>query len=226
MWPEETGAARSAVGFMLPMLCLMDLVAFLLYRKHIRWDRINPMIPGSIVGVALASVLFISDTHAILRVSDEALRIAIGVLGLIFVAWHAAGSWIRKHLETAHVPGRKLCFGYGVAAGVCSSLAHAAGPLMQMVLLPQKLPKMQFVATMVTYFFLLNWIKMIPFSLMGRIHEQNLMLGSIMLPVIPLGVLTGFAFVRITHQKYFITLVYCALAVTSFFLILNGISSP
>jgi uncharacterized membrane protein YfcA len=225
MWPEETGAARAAVGFMLPMLCLMDLAAFVLYRKYVRWDRIKPMIPGSIAGVALASILFISEKYAVLHVSDEALRIAIGVLGLGFVGWHAAGSWIRRHLETAHIPSTKLCFGYGIVAGICSSLAHAAGPLMQMVLLPQRLPKMQFVATMVAYFFFLNWIKMIPFTFMGRIHEQNLTLGLLMLPVIPIGVLTGFALVRITHQKFFITLVYCALAVTSTFLILNGIRS-
>lgn len=223
MWPTETGAAREAVGFMLPLLCTMDLVGVVLYRKHIRWDRIRPMLPGTLIGVAFAALFFISDTHALLHVTDAVLRIAIGVLGLLFVAWHAAGTWIRRHLETAHTPGNKACFGYGVVAGITSSLAHSAAPIMQMVLLPQKLPKMQFVATMVAYFFLLNWIKMIPFSLMGRIQEHNLILGFLMLPVIPLGVLTGFFLVRITRQQYFVTLVYCALAVTSLFLIFNGI---
>jgi uncharacterized protein len=181
------------------------------------------MIPGSILGVALAAALFISEQHALIHVTDAALRIAIGGLGLFFVAWHAASSWIRKHLVDARVPGKAACTGYGMIAGITSSLAHAAGPVMQMVLLPQKLGKKEFVATMTGYFLFLNLTKMIPFSLMGRIQPEYLRLGLLMLPVIPLGVLSGFALNRITRPDHFNALVYCGLAVASFFLILNGI---
>lgn len=223
MWPEQTGAARAAVAFLLPMLCLMDIVSAVLYRTHIQWTRIRTMIPGSMVGVALAAALFISDQHALIHVTDAALRIAIGVLGLIFVVWHLANKWIRRHLAQAHVPGKQACFGYGMVAGITSSLAHAAGPVMQMVLLPQKLPKQEFAATMIGYFLFLNLLKMVPFSLMGRIQPQNLSLGLLMLPVIPLGVFSGFALMRVTRQHHYVALIYCALAVASFFLILNGL---
>ncbi len=223
MWPAQAGAARAAVGFMLPLLCLMDMASVSLYRKHVQWKRIRRMIPGSIIGVAIASALFISEQHALMHVTDAALRIAIGGLGLFFVAWHAASAWIRKHLTQAQAPGHAACLGYGAIAGITSSLAHAAGPVMQMVLLPQKLPKREFVATMTGYFLILNSIKMVPFSLMGRIQEHYLQLGLIMLPVIPLGVLSGFFLNRITRPEHFNLLVYCALAVASFFLIVNGI---
>ncbi len=223
MWPAEAGAARAAVGFMLPLLCLMDMASVSLYRKHVQWKRIWRMIPGSVIGVALAAALFISEQHAIIHVTDAALRIAIGGLGLFFVAWHAASAWIRKHLAEASAPGHAACAGYGVVAGITSSLAHAAGPVMQMVLLPQKLPKQQFVATMTGYFLLLNSIKMVPFSLMGRIQAEYLQLAILMLPVIPIGVLSGFGLNKITRPDHFNVLVYCALGVASFFLILNGI---
>lgn len=225
MWPAEAGAARAAVGFMLPLLCLMDIASVTLYRKHVQWARIWRMIPGSIVGVALAAALFISEQHALIQVTDAALRIAIGGLGLFFVVWHAASAWIRKHLIDARVPGNAACTGYGVIAGVTSSLAHAAGPVMQMVLLPQKLGKREFVATMTGYFLLLNTMKMVPFSMMGRIQSEYLVLGLVMLPIIPLGVLSGFGLNRITRPDHFNRLVYCALAVASFFLILNGIQN-
>jgi len=225
MWPAQGGAARAAVGFMLPLLCLMDMISIALYRKQVLWNRIYRMIPGSILGVALAAALFISEQHAVIHVTDAALRIAIGGLGLFFVAWHAARAWIRKHLSQARVPGNVACLGYGAVAGITSSLAHAAGPVMQMVLLPQKLPKLEFVATMTGYFLILNLIKMIPFSLMGRIQLQYLQLALLMLPVIPLGVLSGFALNRVTRPDHFNILVYCALAVASFFLIVNGVRS-
>lgn len=225
MWPAQAGAARAAVGFMMPLLCLMDVVSVSLYRKHVQWKRIKRMIPGSIAGVTLAAALFISEQHAVIHVTDAALRIAIGALGMFFVAWHAASAWIRKHLAQAREPGNAACFGYGVIAGITSSLAHAAGPVMQMVLLPQKLPKRAFVATMTGYFLILNSMKMIPFSLMGRIQLQYLQLALVMLPIIPLGVLSGFGLNRLTRPDYFNILVYCALAVASFFLIYNGIRS-
>lgn len=223
MWPAQAGAARAAVGFMLPVLCLMDVASVSLYRKHVQWKRIRRMIPGSIVGVTIAAALFISEQHAVIHVTDAALRIAIGVLGMFFVAWHAASAWIRKRLAQAHQPGNVACFGYGAFAGITSSLAHAAGPVMQMVLLPQKLPKREFVATMTGYFLILNSIKMVPFSLMGRIELSYLQLALVMLPVIPLGVVSGFFLNRLTRPDYFNILVYCGLAVASFFLIYNGI---
>lgn len=223
MWPTQTGAARAAVGFLLPMLCLMDVVATTLYRKHIQWSRIWRMIPGSILGVGIAAALFISDQHALIQVTDGALRVAIGILGLIFVAWHVANKQIRRTLTKTHTPGWAACSCYGTTAGITSSLAHAAAPIMQMVLLPQKLPKLQFAATMTAYFLLLNLIKMVPFTLMGRIQIPNLLLGLLLLPILPAGVLSGFLLVRVTQEKHYATLIYAALAVASFFLILNGI---
>lgn len=225
VWPSETQAARAAVGFMLPMLCIMDLAAVFLYRRHIEWRRIARMLPGSIVGVLIAATLFISDQHSLITVTDAALRIAIGLLGLLFVAWFATRKWLLRKLVQAPPPGHAACLGYGITAGITSSLAHAAGPVMQMVLLPQKLSKMNFAATTCGYFFSLNLIKMVPFTLLGRIEADNLQLGLLMLPVLPVGVLLGFGLVHITKDHHYTAFIYAALAVTSTFLIINGIRS-
>ena len=37
LWPGTTDPTRSAMGFMLPMLCVMDIFAVAIYRKHIAW---------------------------------------------------------------------------------------------------------------------------------------------------------------------------------------------
>lgn len=224
MWPGQSQAARSAVAFMLPMLCVMDISAAVLYRKHIEWHRVRQLVPGTIVGVAIASALFISNRYSLINITDATLRIAIGILGLIFVLWYASQKWILAKLAGAHAPGEKSCFAYGVTAGITSSLAHAAGPVMQMVLLPQKLSKMTFAATMSAYFLFLNILKMIPFTLLGRIQTDNLQLGLLMLPVVPLGVFIGFGLVRITKEHHYKAFIYVGLAITSIFLIINGIN--
>ncbi|HAS83837.1 MAG TPA: hypothetical protein DCS43_14480 [Verrucomicrobia bacterium] len=223
LWPGQAQAARAAVAFMLPMLCVMDAGAVVLYRRHVDWQRVRAMLPGTLVGVTLAAALFISDRHTLIVVTDATLRIAIGTLGLLFTLWFAARKWILSRLTGTAAPGPKACFAYGATAGITSSLAHAAAPVMQMVLLPQKLPKMRFAATNCAYFFVLNLIKLVPFVLLGRIQPDHLRLGLVMLPVIPVGVLAGYALVRFTRDHHYAAIIHIALAITSVVLIINGL---
>lgn len=222
-WPDEANAARSAVGFMLPMLCIMDIVAVTIYRKNIQWNRIGRVLPGALAGVIIASIFFVSEQNAIIAISDKSLKVAIGVVGLLFVGYAAFKKWILAHLSSTTQPHWAASTGFGMIAGITSTLAHAAGPLMQMYLLPQKLPKLQFAATTAAFFFILNLIKMVPFALLGRIQADNLMLGSVMLPVIPLGVFLGYLLVRITKQRHYTALIYTVLGVTSITLIVKGL---
>ena len=164
VWPSQSNAARGAVGFMLPMLCLMDIVAVTLYRKEIQWKKLSHILPGSLVGVAIASALFVSEHNALVAVSDRALKVAIGLLGLVFVLYFATRKWILKKLHHAVEPNWTAGTGYGIVAGITSTLAHAAVPVMQMYLLPQHLPKLRFAATMAAYFFILNFVKMIQYD--------------------------------------------------------------
>ncbi len=224
VWPDQTQAARASVAFMLPMLCVMDIVALCLYARHVQWPLIRPLLGGSLAGVLVGSLLFVSDESALLALSDRMLTFLIGLLGLLFVLYRIARRWLLQHLETVH-PTTLVASGFGLAAGITSTLAHAAGPVMQMYLLPQHLPKAQFAATTVAFFFLLNLVKMIPFTLAGRIQTEGLLLGVTLLPVIPLGVLAGFALVRITREKHYTALIYTALTVASSGLILKALNS-
>ena len=82
------------------MLCLMDLIALCFYRKHVDWRRISLLIPGTLIGVILASALFVSDSAAV-SVSDRVLKMLIGSLGVIFVIHFVLKKWIFKHLHTS-----------------------------------------------------------------------------------------------------------------------------
>lgn len=218
-WPEQAHAARMAVGFMLPMLCLMDVVALAFYWKHVQWKRLIYLMPTTLVGVALASFLFVSD-EAMVAVSDQVLKVLIGLLGILFVLYFAAKHWILRHIHAEEPNWTKGAL-FGVAAGLTSTLAHAAGPVMQMYLLPQHLEKKKFAATSCAYFWMLNLIKMLPFFLMGRIQTDNLKLGAALLPVIPLGVACGWWLTHKTRQTHYTFLIYTVLLITSVTLIVK-----
>ena len=222
VWPAQAQAARSAVGFMLPMLCIMDLVALSFYWKKVQWRRLGFLMPASLLGVAVASVLFVSDESSLISVSDRVLKIAIGMIGILFVVYFATKKWILKHLHASE-PNWKTGSLFGFSAGITSTLAHAAGPVMKMYLLPQHLEKKKFAGTNCAYFWMLNLIKLIPFVLLGRIHPDNLKLGGALLPVLPLGVALGWWLTHKTKQKHYTALIYAVLLITSITLIAKAL---
>jgi uncharacterized membrane protein YfcA len=220
VWPSQAEAARSAIGFMLPMLCLMDLIALCFYWRQVLWGRLIYLMPATVLGVVVASYLFVSDS-AMISISDTGLKLLIGLLGIIFVIYFAAKKWILQHVHVSHPTwGKGTVFGFG--AGITSTLAHAAGPVMQMYLLPQQLEKKQFAGTSCAFFWILNLIKLIPFTMMGRIQADNLKLGAVLLPVIPLGVALGWWLTHKTEQKHYTILIYAVLLITSVTLILKS----
>lgn len=219
IWPDQSHAARSAIAFILPLLCVMDVVALAFYRRHIMWKRIVPLLPGTLAGVVVGSVLFVSAESAPLALSERALKLSIGLLGLLFVLYRAGQRWILRRLGEATRPGWKRGSVFGVGAGITSTLAHAAGPLMQMYLLPQQLPKLAFAATTAAFFFLLNLVKLVPFALYGRIAAENLRLACFVVPVIPIGVAAGYLLVRVLKPRHYVGFIYSILFVTSVMLI-------
>jgi len=223
LWPDPARSARDAVAFVLPLLCVMDVFAIVFYRRYILWKTLLPLMPGVLFGVALATLLFVPESGALIEVSDRALKAAIGVMGLVFVAFRAARSWIARKLSVSPPPHPAQASLYGFTAGITSTLAHAAGPVMQMYLLPRKLDRMNFAATNAGFFFALNLIKVAPFAVLGRFSAPNLQLALVMLPVIPAGVAAGFLLVRAMKTAHYTALIYAVLAVTSVLLIVKAI---
>jgi len=224
-WPGKTEPAKTAVAFMLPLLCVMDILAVTFFRKHIDWKRLKPLMPGSIAGILVGSILFVSRDAARLSIPDTGIKFCIGIVGLGFVFYQAANKWILKRVMTnTSVPGTAKGSAYGFSGGLVSTLAHASGPILQMYLLPQGLDKMAFAGTTAVYFFILNLLKMIPFLYLERIETGNLVLGAYMLPLIPVGVALGYFLVRIMKGEHYTVLIYGVLFFTSITLIVKSIT--
>ena len=222
IWPVEHQAGRAAVAFVLPLLCIMDIFAIAFFRKYILWKHIRPLLPSTLLGVVVASMLFVSSEQALLAVSDRTLKTCIGVLGLLFVAYQAMRRWILHRLAEAALPPGLQHILFGIGAGLTSTLAHAAAPLMQMYLLPKRLDRLNFAGTMAGFFFLLNLIKLLPFAALGRFNMPDLALGLMLVPLIPLGVATGFLIVRSCKTRVYIGFIYTILFVTSVTLLIKA----
>lgn len=222
IWPGNIEPTKTAVAFLLPILCAMDIVALIFYKKHILWNRIWPLVSGAVAGILVATPVFVPKYGGLLTIPDNAIKFCIGAVGIAFVMHRAARRWVLHKLENATVPTIMRSSLLGFVAGIVSTLSHGAGPIAQMHFLPQKLEKMQFAATLGAFFFVINLVKLVPFAACGRIEVSNLILAGYMFPVIPIGVAAGYGLVRITRPEHYVTMIYSLLFFTSILLIVKS----
>jgi uncharacterized membrane protein YfcA len=205
--------AAFAVGVILPLLCAGD--AFSLYHYWGKWEKRNLhcLIPGVVAGVCVGAQLFNLLTN-------PQINLCIGIIAVSFVLFQFGKEWVFR-AEGAFQPTWALGLPYGLGAGVTSTIAHGAGPVVTMFLVPQRLPKEIYVGTTVLVFTWINWIK-VPFFVGNNIiNRETLLTSLIYVPLIPLGVWLGVWLNRKMSEKFFLNAVYALTFLTGLQLIFN-----
>ncbi len=210
------GNTTLAVGLMLPLLIGCDYVALILWWR--KWDRRNLLLllPGMVVGVAAgAGVLWLfmqlggaGETGQ--RLTNALLSLVIGLLAIVFVTLRAVRAF--RGEIAAFRPVRWQGAAMGAAAGVTSTLAHAAGSVTAMFLLPQKLPKGRFVATTVMFYWVTNQVKLIPYFALGLLSAPSLKTDLVLAPAVIVGAGLGVALHKRVSDVWFSRVVHVLLA--------------
>ncbi len=192
--------AENAIGLLLPLLCAGD--AFSLYYYWGRWRRSNLkfLLPGAIVGVLMGVMLFG-------RFSARELNFIIGLLAVAFVLFQLIKEKVFQ-AEGVFDPNHAIGVPCGIGAGITSTFAHGAGPLVSIFLIPQQMPKELYVGTTVLIFTWINWIKLPFFAAGGLITQQTLRQSLYLLPLIPVGVWLGVWLNRKVSEAAFLRLIY------------------
>ena len=203
-----------AAAILLPILCAMDIVGVIAYRRS--WDPVNMriLVPGAFLGILLGTATF--------RFLDENLiRLMIGVLALAFVLRY----WLaRRPAVESTTPDRRAGSFWAAVSGFTSFVAHAGGPPLSVYLLPQNMDKTLFVGTTVIYFAFVNYLKLVPYSLLGQFSGENLLTSLILSPLAPLGMWLGIWLHRRIDERLFYQTVYLMLAVVGLKLLYDGLT--
>jgi len=109
-------------------------------------------------------------------------------------------------------PGRRTGAAVGGLAGFVSTLAHAAGPVMSVYLLDQRLKKAELVGTLVVFFFVLNLMKMPGYLALGVIDGDTLRASALLLPLVPVGAVLGLWLHRRVPERPFTLIMYAGAA--------------
>ena len=210
-------APADAAGIVLPILCAMDIFGLLAYRKRWSGHHVRILLPGALLGIVLGALAF-----GVVPV--EWVRLLIGLIAVTFTLnrWfdiaQRLGSSVGK-------PGRVIGFFSGATSGLTSTLAHAGGPPLLVYLLPQRMEKTIFVGTSVVFFAIVNYVKLIPYGMLGQLSTDNLGLSLLFAPLAPLGIWLGLRLERRIPEKPFYRLSYAILFATGCKLIYDSLTA-
>ena len=113
---------------------------------------------------------------------------------------------------------------WGLIAGFVSFGVHAGAPPTNVYLLPQRLDKTLFVGTLVVLFAIINYVKLIPYALLGQLNAANMTTAAILIPLIPLGTWMGVRLHRLIPERPFYLVCYLLLIVMGSKLLYDGIA--
>jgi uncharacterized membrane protein YfcA len=89
-----------------------------------------------------------------------------------------------------------------------SLLVNVGAPPYQIHILPQKLDKLTFVGTTVIFFAFLNWMKIVPYFLLGQFSARNFGTSLALLPLAVVANFTGIWLVRKISTERFYRITY------------------
>ena len=187
--------AKPSVGLVLPMLIVADLLGYLMNRQGGSWRQILPMMPPAIAGVVVGWLLLDRIDNAVARV----------VIGWIILGLLAFNLVLRRRRAQflALTEHRAFAQGMGFLAGAVTMIANAAGPVMTVFLLSQRLEKREHLGVFCRFFLFINLFKL-PFSnSVGIITAPSLLTNLVLLPGVFLGLFLGWQILKRIPQDAF-----------------------
>lgn len=204
-----------AAAILLPILCVMDLVALWKFRGKWIWPELRVLLPASLIGILVGTLLFGYMSPAV-------VRLIVGVVAISFTLHFWINRQRSKSKELAEFPRSYGILG-GAVAGFTSFVAHSGGPPISMYLLRRPLDRTDFAATSIVFFAVVNYVKLIPYTWLGQFDTDNLAASAALVILAPIGVLTGAWLHSRVSDRFFFALVYVLLFVVGLKLIYDGI---
>jgi uncharacterized protein len=196
------GDARQAAGWLLPLLCVADVFAIAIYRRHAQARRLVGLLPWVLAGMAAGAIALAAPERVLRR----------GVAAIVFVMI-ALRLWRDRSKTDTPATAKTTndrwwqAAGYGTAAGFATTVANAAGPVMNLYLLARRLPKQEFVATGAWFFFAVNLMKLPVYAGHGLIGARSLRYDALWIPAVVAGAWLGRTLLHRLAQRGFEALV-------------------
>ena len=200
-----------AAALLLPIVLCQDAISVHAYwREWSSWN-LKILLPGAVFGLGLG---YLFAAH----VSDDAIRILIGLTALVFVGT----TWLRQSQPKATQGGVTAGLFWGTVSGFLSFASQGGGPPFQVFTLPQRLSKMTFVGTTAIFFAALNIIKIVPYAMLAQFTVKNVSTSLVLLPLAVFANLVGIWLIKVVPTVQFFRITYVLLFVLGWVLLWQG----
>lgn len=188
--------AKEAVGILLPILLMGDLIAVFFYRRTVVWRHLFSLVPWILLGVILG--------YFVLRFSDnDQLKILLGYLIIGLNLFQIVKDYFGSKIDQS-LPSSIWFIGLmGILAGFATMIGNVAGTVMAIYLLAHRLPKNEFVGTGAWFYLFVNIIK-VPFYIsLGMITASSFTVNLLAIPAVAVGAFIGIKVLpRIPQQMF------------------------
>jgi len=203
-----------AAAILLPLHCILGIINVVHYRTLFDRKTISILLPAALLGIVIGalSFRFMSDAH---------IRVLLGIISVIFAANYLVGLKNKGYKKSK--PTKFHGNLWGTIAGFTSFSVHAGALPLNIYLIPQRMDKSVFVGTSVVLFTILNFVKLIPYALLGQLNGSNLLISLSLIPIIPLGFGMGIFFHKRVNERQFYILAILFFLVAGLKLLYEGI---
>ncbi len=200
------GDARHSAGYLLPVLITADMFAVYYWRKHASAWKLFSLAPWVLLGMVGGALA--------LNLNERYIRPMVAVIVLAMMAVYLWRQHVRKGVDVHPHPVL-----YGGLAGFATTVANAAGPVMNLYLLSKRLSKEEFIATGAWFFFFVNLTKVPVYLYHGIITRPSLTFDLMMVPAVVAGAIAGRWIVNHIPMKVFEALVAAMTLISSILLL-------
>lgn len=198
-----------AAGILLPVYIVSDIGGLIAFRRDFDRRVLATLLPGAIAGIGLgwATAHLVDERH---------VGLIVGVIGLVF----ALNAILRpKASSRLRQPDLRAGSLWGVLSGYTSFVSHSGAPPYQVYAQPLGMAPMTFAGTTTIFFAVCNWVKLVPYALLGQLSLHNLSVAAmLMLPAL-IGVGCGVWILRRMSPTVFYHFITWALVLVSLRLI-------
>lgn len=203
-----------AAVILLPIICVMDLHTIKLFRNSFDPVALKIIVPASVLGIGFGSILLGSLDAAY-------IKLLLGAIAVSFCLQY----WFLSDTQKSDKNDKQKGYFWGLVAGFTSTHIHAGGPPISIYLLPKKFDKVILVGTLAMFFAVMNFIKLIPYSMLGQFDATNLWTSLILMPLAPIGVSMGYWLLHHAKQEMLYRVIYIFLFLTGIKLVYDGLLS-
>ncbi|NQZ30422.1 MAG: sulfite exporter TauE/SafE family protein [Oceanospirillaceae bacterium] len=170
-----------ALGIILPMYIITDLLAVISYRKNIHWPLLIKLLPFCFVGIFAGGFVLAKISASDFNIMLSVLILGMLVLGIILD--NSKSSFMRHPIST---------YITGFIGGVVSMISNAAGPIFSIYFMEQKLDKKTYVSTRSWAFMFINLAKIPALYTLGLLNMESTMISLQTIPGLIIGAGIGY----------------------------------